>query len=116
MKRLAICLVSLVLFILLLTLTPHLLHPRLDSRDVIDLQTKPATNENAIVISGLAAHSGYSVNEIRFRTDGGAINVDLFLVRASLAPSGSFEFTVYLSPQTKVVRFGKDRRTIWVRP
>ncbi len=88
---------------------------RIKATDVGGLVAEKIAGANGIRISGLVMHSALSVHGIKLSCEADSIDLDLILVRGDKAPSGSFEFVVFLRPQTKRIRFGKDRVTIWSR-
>jgi hypothetical protein len=86
---------------------------KLSYTDTAYFKVDPLTNANAIRISGLVMHSAFAVKDIRFSAKGDTIDIDLILAFGKNAPSGSFDFVVFLMPQTKKVRIGADRVIIW---
>ncbi|HTS17633.1 MAG TPA: hypothetical protein VMP11_08675 [Verrucomicrobiae bacterium] len=80
--------------------------------DIVDFKAEVLTNGGGIRLSGLVMHSALAVRDIRFSAKADTIDVDLNLVYGKAAPSGSFEFVVFLRPDTRTVRFGTDRFTV----
>lgn len=87
------------------------------SRRIQNLRVQSvANNTNQLIISGLVMDSAYAVKDIRMTTvDAQTIGIDLLLTLGAYAPSGSFEFTLYLKPETRKVILGSDRAVIWQR-
>jgi hypothetical protein len=90
-------------------------HQRARSTDVADLKVEKLHDINGVRVSGLVMHSALAVREIKFSCSAESVDVDLILAYGSKAPSGSFDFVVFPKPETKFIRFGKDRATIWTK-
>jgi hypothetical protein len=80
---------------------------------VVGLKAERLEVTHAVRVSGLVLHSALAVKDIRLSSAGEFIDVDLDLISGERAPSGSFEFVVFLKPETRAIRFGQDRVIVW---
>lgn len=70
---------------------------------------------NAVHVHGALQGGFWSVQQIQFGVEGEDIDINLVPTYGPWAPSCSFDFVVYLHPETKRLRLGRDRAVIWTR-
>ena len=81
----------------------------------VGFQASKLEGTNAVRIHGALLGSFWSVGEIKFGTSGENIDIDMVPTYGPWAPSCSFDFVIYLHPETKRLRLGRDRAVIWTR-
>ena len=87
---------------------------KVESRGV-GFQVQTLEGTNAVRVHGALLGSFWSVREITFASRGENIDIDMVPTYGPWAPSCNFDFVVYLHPETKRLRLGRDRAVIWTR-
>ncbi|MCI5127579.1 MAG: hypothetical protein D3907_03545 [Candidatus Electrothrix sp. AUS3] len=68
-----------------------------------------------IRLSGLAFHSSLAVKDMKVERREHEMQIIIFLSRAKLGMSGSFEYTLTLPSDVSIVTLGQERKLIWDR-
>jgi len=85
---------------------------KIRSDDLLEFNIEKLTNKNALRLSGSITHSSYAIKSITFSKKDAAVDIDLVMVFAGMAPSGDFEFVVFCG-HAKEIRIGTDRKVVW---
>ena len=88
-------------------------HYRKLNSSAVGFKVQKLEGTSAVRVYGALSGSFWSVREIIFAARGENIDVDMIPTYGPWAPSCSFDFVVYLHPETKRLRLGRDRAVIW---
>lgn len=87
--------------------------------DVIGLTVEQENKENGLTkltISGLAFHSSLAVEKITtVKNDKTSLTILVYLSTAKPHISGRFNYSINLTKEIEVVKFGEDESVIWKR-
>lgn len=90
-------------------------HYRRVESNWVGVEVEKSTGTNSVHVRGALKGSFLSVQQINFSVKGEDIDIDLVPTYGPWAPSCDFDFVIYLHPETKRLRLGRDRAVIWTR-
>ena len=90
-------------------------HYRRVESTAVGFQIQKLEGTNAVRLHGTLLGSFWSLRQITMAAKGENIDIDMVPTYGPWAPSCNFDFVVYLHPETKRVRLGRDRAVIWTR-